>query len=457
MKTSLKCAAIAALVTAACATTTVSVWKKPDVGELAFSKVAVFAAVDNEAMRRTVEDQIAGSIRMMPAVPAYRLKLKATKEDPAGLRDALTKAGFDGAIVMDVKAVDKEASYSPSAGYFAWGAWPYYDTESFTVDTYVTVQTNVYSVPTGELLVGVTSRTANPNDLRDLVDETMATVRKELHARQLLPNVSSRDVRRLVAGTVLAAAQVPARPGPQAQARGAQRDEGGPNIEPKAEGVLRDMSRYLTSLDSFTVEATSVDEKVTTKGRKVQELTESRLTVKRPADLRVDRRGPNGHSSLAADGTTATLVNTDKNVYATLNAPATVSELVDLLRDRLNVDAPGADFLSADPYATLTDGAVEGRYVGLEPLGGVMAHHLMFTRPDLDWQVWVDAGPNPLPLRYVLTSKDQPGQPEFTLELTGWEPKVTPGPDTFVLTPPPDAEAIDLNKKPTPPPAAPQH
>jgi len=77
-----------------------------------------------------------------------------------------------------------------------------------------------------------------------------------------------------------------------------------------------------------------------------------------------------------------------------------------------------------------------------------MAHHLFFSRADLDWQVWVEDSPRPLPLRYVLTSKDLPSQPEYTIELHGWDARVTPRPETFAVTPPVGAEQIDLSNPP---------
>jgi hypothetical protein len=221
--------------------------------------------------------------------------------------------------------------------------------------------------------------------------------------------------------------------------------ESTPQIDPRAENVLREMARYMDSLKSFRVETTSVDEKFTQNGRKVQQLAEAQVTVQRPNRVRIDRRGPNGRACLASDGQTVMLVNFDKQVYASLEAPQTLGEMFDLVRDRLKIDAPGADLL-ADPYDALTDGATEIRYVGLVPVGDKMAHQLFISRPDLDWQVWIEDSLKPVPLRYVLTSKDVQSQPQYTLELHGWDSRVSPRPDTFEVAPPPGAQQIDLSQ-----------
>src|SRR6185369_4976226 len=105
-------------------------------------------------------------------------------------------------------------------------------------------------------------------------------------------------------------------------------------------------------------------------------------------------------------------------------------------RARLDVEAPGGDLLVSNPYDALIDGTVTGRYIGLEPIDGVMAHHLAFTKKDVDWQIWFQDGPEALPLRYVITSKDMPGQPAFTLELRDWQPNAPASAQDFTFTPP---------------------
>jgi hypothetical protein len=181
----------AALAFAACSTTMVSTWKKPGIGPLAFQKVAVIAPVKDEGIRRSIEDQVAGSVRSVEAVPGYRLG--ALSSDPQALRAQLAQAGFDGAVVVGIRSVNKQARVVPGAGYYGFGMYPMYDPGYVTVDTYVTVQTNIYSVADGEMLFSATSRTADPQSLRELVDETVSAVSDELRKQGLVRPVSLRD------------------------------------------------------------------------------------------------------------------------------------------------------------------------------------------------------------------------------------------------------------------------
>ena len=180
------------------------------------------------------------------------------------------------------------------------------------------------------------------------------------------------------------------RPAPAAAPAPSAEEEG--VIDPRADEALRKMSTYLAGLQSFRVDAKVVDEKVTTEGQKLQELTQQTLTLQRPGRMRVDRFGPNGHATLRSDGKTVTAFNQDKNVFVTIPVPPTLDATLDELRARLQIDAPGADFLFSDPYKELIDGVLVGRYIGLEPVGDVMAHHLAMTEKDVDWQLWIAAG-----------------------------------------------------------------
>jgi hypothetical protein len=224
-------------------------------------------------------------------------------------------------------------------------------------------------------------------------------------------------------------------------ASGAQREV---RIDPRADAALHRMSDHLARLQTFRVDSTSVDEKITTEGQKIQEIRESKIAVKRPDALRIDRVGPNGHAVFCYDGKRFSFYNSDKNVYAMAPAPATLDAAIDEARDRLHIDAPGGDLLVSKPYDALVDGVTVGRYIGLEPLGPVKAHHLAMTKGKVDYQIWIQDGPEAVPLRYVITSKDMPGQPQFTIDLRNWQPGARLSDDTFAFTAPAGARRVDL-------------
>jgi hypothetical protein len=215
-------------------------------------------------------------------------------------------------------------------------------------------------------------------------------------------------------------------------------------IDPRADAQLRRMSDYLAGLKTLRVDTTTVDQKVATDGEKVEELQQSKVTVRRPGELRVDRVSPLGHNVFRSDGKHFTLYSTERNVYANAPAPATLDAAIDQARELLRIDAPAGDLMVSDPYRDLVDGTISGRYIGLEPIDGVMAHHLAITKKDVDWQIWIQDGPKPVPLRYVIISKDLPGRPQFTIELRHWQTDVTLPADSFTFRPPAGAKRVDF-------------
>ena len=229
---------------------------------------------------------------------------------------------------------------------------------------------------------------------------------------------------------------------PRTAEQPAQQKEG--VIDPQADAQLRRMSDFLAGMKSLRVDATTIDERITKDGQKIQELKESKVAVKRPNGLMISRQGPRGSVLFRYDGKQFSILLPEKNEYGMASAPKDLDAAIDAARDRLHIDAPGGDLLVTDPYRDLTDGVLEARYVGREPVGNVMAHHLAFVKKDVDFQIWIQDGDQPVPLRYVITTKDLPGRPQFTLELRNWEPNASIAADTFAFMPPQGAKRIEL-------------
>jgi hypothetical protein len=183
-----------ALVISACSTTSIlSTWTKPGLTGLHFNKVVVVVPLKDEGQRRRAEDEVVRALAPTLAVPSYTLVPAGANADQ--LRQQVAASGFDGAVILRVRAVDKEATWVPGTyggPYYGWGAGGWYDPGYMRVDTYVRIETNVYAMPEEDLLWAATSRTANPSSLTKLTDETVAALRDELHKEGLTPTPVSR-------------------------------------------------------------------------------------------------------------------------------------------------------------------------------------------------------------------------------------------------------------------------
>ena len=61
---------------------------------------------------------------------------------------------------------------------------------------------------------------------------------------------------------------------------------------------------------------------------------------------------------------------------------------------------------------------------------GTFCHHLLLQRPDLDLQLWVEAGDKPLLRKLLFEYPERPGAPEYEVLITEWKLAV-PKPETF--------------------------
>jgi hypothetical protein len=218
-------------------------------------------------------------------------------------------------------------------------------------------------------------------------------------------------------------------------------------IDPQAAAILKRSMDYLAALKAFSLDAHSTIEATLTSGQKLQFDSLSTLTLQRPNKLVAERgKGDVVHQSYFYDGKTITLYNPDQKFYATVDAPATLEPALDFARDTLDVSAPAADLLYRDAYEMLMQDTTGGFVVGKAVVGGVTCTQLAFRKPDVDWQIWIEDGPRPLPRKYVITSKNVTGTPDFTVVMPKWNvsPKVSDA--MFAFKPPAGAKRVDFLK-----------
>jgi hypothetical protein len=213
-------------------------------------------------------------------------------------------------------------------------------------------------------------------------------------------------------------------------------------IDPDADRLLRQMTDYLAGLRTFRVIGTSIDEVVTTTGRKIQVVAQSQISMQRPNKLRSDQIGAEGGLEYWYDGKTMSLYCKADNTFSTAPAPPTIDETIDATRKQYKIEAPGADLLFSHPYEILTEQVKSGLVIGRETVSGQAANHLAFEGEEVDWQIWIQEGDKPLPLRFVITTKTMKEQPEFTVELAHWEPDVPIDESVFEFKPPAGATSV---------------
>jgi hypothetical protein len=192
-------------------------------------------------------------------------------------------------------------------------------------------------------------------------------------------------------------------------------------VDPRADEALRKMSAALGSATAFSFRSVStMDEPVAT-GQMAQFSRETRVLVRRPDRVFAEARQDQDELSFWYEGRAVTVVDKASNTYAAVQVPARIDDMLDELANKHGLTLPLADLLFADPYKVLTADVLTGKCVGLHEVGGVKCTHLLFTQENVDWQIWIDAGKEPLPRKIVIDYKTVPGRPEFSAVLSDWD------------------------------------
>jgi hypothetical protein len=235
-----------------------------------------------------------------------------------------------------------------------------------------------------------------------------------------------------------------------------------PGVEARAARELRRMGVFLASLPRFAFEAEETFDEVVPGEPRRQLTNVRRVAVERPGRLAADVTGDTLNRAAWYDGRTLSTLDKEHDTYAVLDAPATIDATLDLVEESYGVVLPLADFVYHDPYAVLIAGVTYGRYLGLHLAGGVPCHHLAFAQDTIEWQVWIDAGEQPLPRKFVITYVLEPGEPQYSATFRAWNVAPAFPADLFAFVAPDGAQKVEparlaapLAKSP-PPPAAPK-
>jgi len=215
-------------------------------------------------------------------------------------------------------------------------------------------------------------------------------------------------------------------------------------IEPQAEKLLKRMSDYLASRQQFTLRAESTLEVVLTSGQKLQYDSPATLMVSRPNKLRAHRKGDLANQEFFYDVKTLTLFNPRENLYATTAAPATLDETLDFAREKLDIIAPAAELLYKNAAEKMLKESTSGFVVGRSIVGSVKCTHLAFRGAEIDWQIWIEDGSKPLARKFMITTKNVSGAPQFTVLIRNWDVAPTLTNQEFSFTAPKGAKKIEF-------------
>ena len=225
--------------------------------------------------------------------------------------------------------------------------------------------------------------------------------------------------------------------------------------EADAKSLLKAMSDYLAAQKAISFDFDVDLELVSTQQQKIALVSSGTMTLNRPDKLHMTRTGGFANAEMVFDGKTLTLLGKNTNLYAQVEAPGTIDQLVDVLRDKYHRPVPAADLLMSDPYKELMPEVNDVKDLGSGVIHGIECDHLAFRTKEVDWQIWIAQGARPYPCRYVITSKKVTGWPQYTLDIWAWKTGAEVASDGFKLDIPTSAKRLtpaevpELNEIPT--------
>jgi len=213
-------------------------------------------------------------------------------------------------------------------------------------------------------------------------------------------------------------------------------------IDETVERLLRQMSAYIGSADHFTFHADVTFDHVLPSGQKLQFSATEDVALQRPNGLYIEWSGDLGNRQFWYDGKTMTISDPDMAFYGTDQAPPEVDGLLDQLITKLDFTPPLTDFLYSDPYKSVQGTIQFGFSTGETEINRRTCQGLAFVDKNIDWQIWIDTGPQRVPCKLLITYKTHPAQPQFSAIFSDWDFTPRIAASTFRPDVPPGTEAI---------------
>ena len=216
--------------------------------------------------------------------------------------------------------------------------------------------------------------------------------------------------------------------------------------QPSADAVLKQMSDTLAAAKQFSFKGTRQFSSAQAEGRNMQAKSDIEVTVRRPDHLTGTSTGDGNVRRMIFDGKNFTLLDGKTNMYSTVPMRASLDALPGQLAKKYGLVPPLADFVQSNPYKDLKRRSQSVTYLGTVACGtpATHCHRLGLSGKLADGELWIGVADH-LPKK--LTAKVKGGTDtgaDLTIDFTDWNlaPAVTA--ETFVFTPPKDAQKIRM-------------
>ncbi len=217
-------------------------------------------------------------------------------------------------------------------------------------------------------------------------------------------------------------------------------------VDPKAIEALETMAHHLRSLKDFRVHTQNSLDEILDYGQKIMVDSESIITVHGDDHLHVSHKNvqKDRDQQFFFDGQTFTIYGNKNKFYASFSSPGTISQMLEFAWNRFGLQLPLSDLFrwglnDEDDKADV----LAATYLGPAEVNGIACDHFAYRNDDVDWQIWIERGLKPIPLKLVITNTLDPTLPQY-VSIMRWElnPKINR--NMFTFKPTKDAHKIEF-------------
>lgn len=216
------------------------------------------------------------------------------------------------------------------------------------------------------------------------------------------------------------------------------------SIDSDAVEILRQSLGLLSSLSSFSVKSQSTMEDIRNSGHRVDLEISASLIVQRPNKLWMERHGDLLNQFFLYNGSSLTLYNPVQNVYATEEAPGTIEEMFQFSYDEFGLSAPVSDLINVNAFDLLMKDVNHAEIIAEEMIYNVSCDHLLFSRPGVDFQIWIAKDGSLLPYKYVVIDTSTPQLLGYSTIIRDWNLEYTIDEDIFNFSAPEGTYKIEF-------------
>ena len=256
--------------------------------------------------------------------------------------------------------------------------------------------------------------------------------------------MNTKRMRSLALGAAVALGSLPGAHAQSPPAAGGVSATNAPTPAQYALALLKPVADKLSAAKAFKFKVESMVEVPSPPGQMINYFSTYEVAVERPNKLVSKKRGDDPSFDLYYDGKKFSGVDEKLGLYAQMEAPANLDELIPLVRERTGLYFPCADVLYSDVYGALSKDLTHAYWVDKSTVDGVVCDHLAFAGPGIEWQVWVGPAKDPLPRRMAVTYLSMERQPRFLVTFSDWNLKSSLPAKQFEFKKPAGAKEIEF-------------